>query len=294
MHNDLNQEIQRIMDETGLDEVTATKIASGQSAMVPPDRPLARIGPRDLSTRPDADARPDPAISITTTTDPECPDCGGIGWYKKPVTVYHADFGKLFPCTCTQARQAQHLAERRTGILGRLDHELGSLAACRFETYDPGTHASLLEALDTAQRYAAAPRNWLYLYGSCGTGKSHLAAAIAHAVAERGIRVSYASAPSVLRFIKSGFRDDTSDERLIALQFVDLLILDDIGAEHHSEYNDSALFEVINHRYLYDRLTVFTSNMKSEDLEPRIGSRIAGRAERLKMVAPDYRRRGPP
>ena len=43
---------------------------------------------------------------------------------------------------------------------------------------------------------------WAALRG--GEGKSHLAAAIAHAAATRGLAVAYASTPDLLRFVRRG------------------------------------------------------------------------------------------
>ena len=200
-----------------------------------------------------------------------CPDCGGAGWYKERVPYGHPNFGKLLACHCKQAEWAARRSARQQQILARLDDELGSeLRFCTFASFDPARGAtvqqqkSLAEALDAARRYAAAWRGWLYLWGPCGVGKSHLAAAVAHAGIEAGKRVAYASVPRLLRYIKAGIGDRTSDDRLIALQTVDLLILDDLGAEYHTkagDFNDQILFELINERYLYSGLTVLTSNL---------------------------------
>ena len=47
-----------------------------------------------------------------------------------------------------------------------------------------------------------------------------------------GHGVTYASVPDLLRFIRRGFGDGAADERLDALMQVDVLILDDLGAEY--------------------------------------------------------------
>ena len=98
--------------------------------------------------------------------------------------------------------------------------------------------------------------------------------------------------PKLLRYIKAGFADRTSDDRLLALQLVDLLVLDDLGTEYHRDtydYNDQALFELLNERDQYDRSTIITSNSPRADLEPRIRSRIAIQTRELHLDAPDYR-----
>ena len=126
-------------------------------------------------------------------------------------------------------------------------------------------------------------------------GKSHLAAAIAIAWADMGLgRAAYASAPALLRYIRSGYKDDSADERLIALQVVDLLVLDDLGTEYHKPgenygNTESILFELIADRYSYDRPTIITSNVVLDDVEPRIASRIRGRARLIYLDNDDQR-----
>jgi DNA replication protein DnaC len=297
--NELEQRIREIIDRTGLDEVTAATIASAREA---PPRDQA---PKSITSVMLQKALTAPPTANEPTEPPptalECPDCGGGGWYKLEVPYGHPDFGALFACRCKGRERASKAAARRSQILQELDAELGGdLARCTFASYST-THPKdteqcevLTNALQAAMTYAASLCGWLYLWGPCGSGKSHLAAAVAHEAATRGMRSSYASVPALLRFLKAGFGDGSSDTRMHALQQVDLLVLDDIGAEYHKhpgDWGDATLFELINQRCLYDRPTVFTSNMPPAELEPRIGSRIRGRARIVFLLVDDYRTR---
>lgn len=230
-----------------------------------------------------------------------CPDCGGSGWYLEAVPHTDPRFGKLLPCRCTIAEKAQHLRRRRFEILSALQGELGELGMCRLETFDVqrGCDAESVESLTYAQSKAADfvrdPRGWLYFFGQTGVGKSHLAAGIALAYADAGMgRVAYASMPAMLRFIRGGYADGSGDERLRALQLADLLILDDLGSEYHKagpgvDHTDSLLFELINARYNADRPTVITSNLELDAIEPRVQSRIRGKARRIFIDNMDQR-----
>lgn len=230
-----------------------------------------------------------------------CPDCAGAGYYKEAVPHGHPHFGMLFPCACKLAEKQAHIKARAAEILGRLQSDLGSrLSQATFTGYtiprDLPHHErqSLQRALTACRAYADEPEGWLYLYGPTGTGKSHLAAATALTLAQAGYRVAYASVPKLLRFIKAGFADKSSDDRILALMLVDLLVLDDLGAEYHAgpnDYNDQALFELLNERNLYDRHTIITSNGPRCDLEPRIRSRIAEQTREIHLDASDYRER---
>ncbi len=148
---------------------------------------------------------------------------------------------------------------------------------------------ALTQALDDAQHYAAQPAGWLYLCGPCGAGKSHVAAAIANHLAMRGQGVTYASVPDLLRFVRRGFGERTADERLDALMAIDVLILDDLGAEHLTAWAAEQLFVLLNARYLADRATVLTSNDRPEVLPARLQSRIAELAQLIWMPISDYR-----
>lgn len=300
MHNDLQQLAEQIQRETGLGLKVAEQIALQQLA--PPGPATATITPAVLRRALTAPATPNepPVIPAPRV----CPDCGGAGWYKEAVPHGHPNFAKLFPCACTLAQRDSHVRGRRLDILSKLQGELGGeLSRCRLDSFDlrrarmgdQDSRASLAFALTAARDFVSAPRRWLYFYGPTGVGKSHLAAAIAIAWADGGLgRVAYASAPALMRYIRAGYKDDSADDRLIALQLVDLLILDDLGTEYHKpgesfSHTDSTLFELIADRYTYDRATVITSNLAVDDLEPRIGSRIRGKSRLVYLDNDDQR-----
>jgi DNA replication protein DnaC len=288
----------QIQNETGLDERTAEQIALAQLA--PPGPASAPITP-DLVSQ--ALTAP-PTLNEPDVIPPrrECPDCNGAGWFLEAVPYGHPNFGKLWPCRCTTDARAERAKAQQIEILSRLQDDLGSeLWHCRLEAFnvsrgcDSQSRDALTFALSAAQSFLTDPRRWLYFYGPAGVGKSHLAAGIALEWAERGLgRVAYASLPKLLRFIRAGFKDGSGDERLTALQVVDLLILDDLGTEYHKSgdgfsHTDSVLFELINERYLYDRATIITSNLELDDLEQRIASRIRGKARRILIDNDDQR-----
>jgi DNA replication protein DnaC len=239
-----------------------------------------------------------------------CPDCDGAGYYTLAVPLSHPDFGKLLPCACLirahEQRAQQQQARHTQAVLAHLAGALGRLAHARFDTFDPNRplvelvwsgetfavdvqRQALAQALEDAQQYAEQPRGWLYVCGPCGAGKSHLAAAIANTVAMSGRGVAYASVPDLLRFVRRGFGDGAADERLDALIQIDVLILDDLGAEYLTAWAAEQLFVLLNARYLSDRATVLTSNDRPDALPARLQSRIAEQAQIIWMPISDYR-----
>jgi DNA replication protein DnaC len=249
-------------------------------------------------------------IAAGPSPDGVCPDCDGAGYYTLAVPIGHPDFGKLLPCACRvrarEQRAQEQAAQHTQALLAELARTLGRLALARFDTFDlerllddlvwggatfpvDVQRQALAQALDDAQRYAAQPAGWLYLCGPCGAGKSHLAAAIANTVARTGRGVAYASVPDLLRFVRRGFGDGAADERLDALIQIDVLILDDLGAEYLTAWAAEQLFVLLNARYLADRATVLTSNDRPEALPARLQSRIAEQAQLIWMPISDYR-----
>lgn len=300
--NQLRALTAQIMEQTGLDEVTAVKIASSR---VPPlnDSPVQAIGAGLMLERV-LTAPPTPNEPDVIPQRRECPYCGGGGYYKEAVPYTHPHFGKLFPCACKLAERESHLKQSRIEILSKLQSDLGGeLSMCRIETFDPAwgcdaaSVASLTYARNAARDFLRDPRRWLYFYGPTGVGKSHLSAGIALAYADSGLgRVAYASVPALLRYIRSGYSDGSGDERLSALQLIELLVLDDLGTEYHKtnaadDHTDSLLFELINERYNYARATVISSNLELDAIESRIQSRIRGKARRIQVDNKDQRGR---
>ena len=84
-------------------------------------------------------------------------------------------------------------------------------------------------------------------------------------------------------------------ESLIELEIanVDVLVIDDFGVQKETEWANSKLYDLIDHRYESDKLTLLTSNLELSELremgEGRIYSRLLEMTRELKLECPDYR-----
>lgn len=237
-----------------------------------------------------------------------CDSCGETGWITYDVPVGDTRFGRLFPCPACGPRRAA--ARARSGHAQRhaaLARELGGkLARCSFSNFDltrpiggPVTWGRTIIDIDqqgtlltqahaTCHAYAEAPTGWLYLYGTFGSGKSHLAAAVAnHCTTHMG--VTYSTSATVWNWLRAGHNTNDFDERLAALCVVDLLVLDDLNAERATEFVHETLFTIVNTRYNYERATVFTSNAGISQLPGRVASRVQEMAVPVFLAVADYR-----
>jgi primosomal protein DnaI len=127
------------------------------------------------------------------------------------------------------------------------------------------------------------PPTGLYLHGSFGTGKSHLAGALMNHLSDMGIDSYMAYVPDFIQSVYATFKEGTTNELIEDIKQVKVLILDDIGAETLSQWaRDDFLGNVLQHR-VSDRLpTIFTSNLTMDELEEHLSYTTKGPQEKLK------------
>ncbi len=117
----------------------------------------------------------------------------------------------------------------------------------------------------------------LYLYSDTkGSGKTMIACAVANEILKaHDISVKFISMTDYIELVRA--KDDASRENIKAIFEAGLLILDDIGAQAESkDWITTALFRLVDRRYTNHYPTIFTSNVRMEDLktDPRIADRI--------------------
>lgn len=177
----------------------------------------------------------------------------------------------------------------RSAIEKRLASELDVLANRTFENFkldrqltvlpdaSIGVQRTMLEgAYRKAKAFAERPEGWLYIWGLPGCGKSHLAASIANQLVKQGWTVAYRSMPAVLDMVRDSMHEGQVSETLDQLANVDLLVLDDIGADGKpTDWAEARIFIIMNSRV--DKPTVFTSNADIVDLpyQARILDRLS-------------------
>lgn len=152
-----------------------------------------------------------------------------------------------------------------------------------------GTENALKLAKHYASRFNKDNPNALLFFGEPGNGKTHLAAAVYNALVTQGHVIVFVSMTDLLNKIKSTFNKaakETQDDILKALAVCDLLIIDDIGAEKISDWVEETVYRILDTRYRCNRPVVATSNLTTDEICIKLGSRIHDRL--LEMCQPVY------
>jgi DNA replication protein DnaC len=155
---------------------------------------------------------------------------------------------------------------------------------------------SLRQALSAAQEYAEDPRDWLLFIGGHGSGKTHLAAAIANSRFVQGHSALFITIPDLLDHLRATFSPTSNvsyDKRFAELRRAPLLVLDDLGTHSATAWAKEKLYQLFNYRYAARHPTVITTSLQLEDLEkqdPLLFSRLIddSRCRRFVLLAPAY------
>ena len=156
--------------------------------------------------------------------------------------------------------------------------------------------------LDFLDSYKDNPhQKGLYLHGNFGCGKSYLVASILNELAKDNIKSAIIFWPE---FLRQAFYDDFKD-KFDYVKNVEILLIDDIGAEKVTEWNrDEILCPLLQHRMDNHLTTFFTSNLTIDELKQllsisksgvddvkagRIIARIEQLTEDIEMISKNLR-----
>lgn len=170
-------------------------------------------------------------------------------------------------------------------------------AKCWFDNYQLGDDENRphrQNAIDTARQYAidlrdkpGSGRN-LIMMGMCGTGKDHLAVAVARAALVFRINVKYVRGSVLCNLCNEHKREHASDVPHELLN-VELLVISDIEPTPYkaSDFEERALLTLIDYRYGKLLPTVVTSNACSiDEMSAVIGERTVSRLFHDAIVVP--------
>ncbi|HEY1449534.1 MAG TPA: ATP-binding protein [Solirubrobacteraceae bacterium] len=118
----------------------------------------------------------------------------------------------------------------------------------------------------------------LWLMGDVGTGKTTLAMIVSMAALDAGRTVAIYSLPRLLNLVRDAI---DSEGGMVAfldrLAAVDLLHIDDLGAENTTDWVLEQLYSIVNTRYEDERAMIVTTNKNYEELIEQLGERTVSR-----------------
>lgn len=141
---------------------------------------------------------------------------------------------------------------------------------------DPSAYKSCL-AYSNRENLFNDNRNSLLIMGGYGSGKTHLAAAIANDLIDRGIPVLFGTFADHLEHIREEF-DKTGQRRYLSMmKNTSMLVLDDVGKEKQTDWTKEIMFNVINYRYEHKLPFILTTNLNENQLGNHLGGAVYSR-----------------
>jgi DNA replication protein DnaC len=209
----------------------------------------------------------------------DCPfdACDGSGFVIDELTNTASD------CRCRAGRIAM---ARTRNLAGRIPRRYQEVSFDRPPVSDIARTAP--EQIRIIRRYVQTvdanldAGKGLWLVGDVGTGKTTLAMLVSRAALQAGRSVAIYSLPRLLNLIREAIdSDDGKLDLLDRLAAVDLLHIDDLGAEHQTDWVLEQLYSIVNARYEARRAILATTNLTPERLAEQIGLRTVSRLEEI-------------
>lgn len=203
--------------------------------------------------------------------------CDGSGWLLGPEDVAR-------PCEC----RAQRLKRGRVrGVASAIPPRYRGVSFDRPPVSDMARDAETREAVRKVTGFIddldanLAKGQGLWLFGDTGTGKTTLAMLVSKEAIEQGHSVAIYSLPKLLARIRRTYDGEPDEDSYGAfferLTSVDLLHIDDFGAEKRSDWVLEQLYALVNERYEDERSVMLTTNLTMDKLEDQIGRRTVSR-----------------
>jgi DNA replication protein DnaC len=207
----------------------------------------------------------------------ECPAHGP--WLRSVFDPQHQQWCSVVPIGCPACRRDAQLRTllKRTAIPPRFANSTFD----NFTVESPQQQTALDACRDYANNFEKMHSRGvcMVLRGNVGTGKNHLACAIARQVSAHGYSSLLLTVAEAIQRIRAtwggGDRDRQSPEShteiIERFSDVNLLILDEVGRQYGSEAERINLFEVIDARYRAMRPTIIISNLPPAEISTYLG-----------------------
>jgi len=197
---------------------------------------------------------------------PECPICHDM---KFVIPVTNGVSGRAVPCRCYE----DVLAAQREQLLLRNGRLPPGLQRMTFQNFVAASRNQSV-AQSHCRGFARNPQGWLLLAGKSGSGKTHLAAAVANARLVQQQPVSFTNTADLLDKIRSTYDSHSYAETFRAICEVPLLVLEDLGHENRTPWSQEKLYQLLSHRSQRQLAMVMSTAYEVAQLDGRIAGCI--------------------
>ena len=172
---------------------------------------------------------------------------------------------------CKYKKEMDKINEYKSNIYHfNISDNLKNASMASIDTSDKNRFETIKWVNNFIKNYQkGTPIKGIYLNGNFGCGKTYLLSAMLNELAKKGSKVAMIYYPEFLRALKESFNG--TDEYKIKFNYikkVDVLLLDDIGAETVTEWSrDEVLGTILQYRMEENLPTLFTSNLTMKELE---------------------------
>lgn len=204
----------------------------------------------------------------------DCPDgqCDGSGF------LYDEGSRRARDCSCRPRRIAKRKARKLAGLIPRRFQGV-SFDRAPVTLMDPTVVRAVKRYVDSLDAQLEEGRG-IWFCGDVGTGKTTLAMLVSAEALRHGHSVAIYSLPRLLGMLRETFDDESESslsDLLDRLAAVELLHIDDVGAEQTSPWVLEQLYTIVNTRYEDGRAIVLTTNLDMPALREQIGDRTVSR-----------------
>jgi DNA replication protein DnaC len=191
--------------------------------------------------------------------------------------LYDSETNTAYDCRCRPQLIARRKARSLSALIPRRYHDV-SFERPPVTEIEPRAVVSAVRAFtDRIDSHLDAGRG-LWFVGPVGTGKTTLAMLVSKAALKAGRSVAIYSLPRLLNEIRDTHRAERSHVELLdRLTDVDLLHIDDVGAERSTDWVLEELYSIVNARYEDQRSIVITTNLDYDQLSAQIAARTVSR-----------------